>query len=307
MFAGTNVEITQDAQVLGSVSGNSEASNNFVKDAYYNYTKSLERFGQFALTSPQNAYACLTKRVQQKLSFVSRITPSNDGVLDQVEEQLHRLIPKVVGKEKTQEERELFSLLLSMSGLQIALPQHLKKNFEQSIELSSPLTSFNNDSFEIQQCELVQSRISLRQKADMQSELISKKSRIETNLPELKFTIQLASEKGASSWLNALLLSKHGFELTKTEFCYGALRYTWGNEEHNPHAKSCPKTIKYAYKYHERIKRNNYEERIRETEHSSFNALVFACSGGAGPSASRVMKQLKTKISKKRGEPYADT
>ena len=37
----------------------------------------------------------------------------------------------------------------------------------------------------------------------------------------------------------------------------------------NPHAKSCPKTIKDAYKYHESIKRNKYEKRIRETEHSS--------------------------------------
>ena len=70
----------------------------------------------------------------------------------------------------------------------------------------------------------------------MQRELISKKSRIENNLPEMKYTSQLASEKGAPSWFNALPLSK----------------------------------------------RNNYEERIRETEHSSFNALVFACSGGVG-------------------------
>ena len=28
----------------------------------------------------------------------------------------------------------------------------------------------------------------------------------------------------------------------------------------NPHAKSCPKTIKDANKYHESIKRNKYEE-----------------------------------------------
>ena len=75
----------------------------------------------------------------------------------------------------------------------------------------------------------------------------------------------------------------------------------------NPHANRCPKTIKDACKYHDSIKRNKYEKRIRETEHSSFNALVFACSGGTGPSASRVMKQLSTKISEKRGEPYADT
>ena len=53
--------------------------------------------------------------------------------------------------------------------------QDLHKNLEQSIELSSPLASFKNDSFEIQQSELGQAKISLRQKADMQRELISKK------------------------------------------------------------------------------------------------------------------------------------
>ena len=44
----------------------------------------------------------------------------------------------------------------------------------------------------------------------------------------MKYTIQLASEKGASSWLNALPLSEHGFDLTKTELRDGiALRCTW--------------------------------------------------------------------------------
>ena len=118
-----------------------------------------------------------------------------------------------------------------MGGLNITLPQDLEKNLEQSIELSSPLASFNNDSFEIQQFELEQTKktkINLRQKADMQRQLISKKPRIENNLPKMKYTIQLASKKEASSWLNALPLSKHGFDLTETEFRYGiALRYTW--------------------------------------------------------------------------------
>ena len=162
--------------------------------------------------------------VQQKLSFLSRTTPSMDGVLDKVEERLGRVIPNIVGKEVIQEERELFSLPLRMGGLSIALPQDLHKNFEQSVELSRPLASSNN----IQQCEVEQTKISLRRKADNQRELISKKSRIENNLAEMKYTIQLASEKGASSWLNALPLSKHGFDLTKTEFGDGiALRYTW--------------------------------------------------------------------------------
>ena len=140
----------------------------------------MDRLGQLALTSPQNAYACLTKRVQQKLSFLSRTTPSMYGVLDKVEEHLGRVIPIIVGREIIQEERELLSLPLRMGGLNIALPQDLHKNLEQSIELSSPLASFNNVSFKTQQCELKQTNTSLRQKADMQRELISK-SRIENN------------------------------------------------------------------------------------------------------------------------------
>ena len=114
--------------------------------------------------------------------------------------------------------KRTFSLPLRMGGLNIALPQDLQKNLEKLIELSNPLGSFNNDSFEIQQSELEQTKISLRQKADMQRELISKKSRIEKNLPEMKYTIQLASKKEASNWFNALPLSKHDFDLTKTEF-----------------------------------------------------------------------------------------
>ena len=115
-FAGTNVEITQGARVLGSV-GSSETSKNLLKDEEIKYTISLDRLGQFALTSPQNAYACLTKGVQQRLSFLSRITPSMDGVLDKVEERLGRVIPNIVGKERIQEERELFLSLSEWVGL----------------------------------------------------------------------------------------------------------------------------------------------------------------------------------------------
>ena len=73
-----------------------------------------------------------------------------------------------------------------------------------------------------------------RQKADMQRELISKKSRIENKQSEMKYTIQLALEKRASSWLNALPLAKHGFDLKKTEYRDGiALRL--GSKEHATH------------------------------------------------------------------------
>ena len=80
--------------------------------------------------------------------------------------------------------------------------------------------------------------------------LISKKSRIENNLPELMYTIQLASEKGASSCLNALPLSKHGFDLSKTEFRDGiALRYTW-EAKNTPALCPCGKEFNLSQAVH---------------------------------------------------------
>ena len=70
----------------------------------------------------------------------------------------------------------------------------------------------------------------------------------------------------------------------------------------NSLAKSCPREIKEAYKYHQKIKKLKYEDRIREVENSSFNPIVFACTGGAGPSASRIMKKLAEKFSIKKKE-----
>ena len=73
-----------------------------------------------------------------------------------------------------------------------------------------------------------------------------------------------------------------------------------------PFAKSCPKQIKEAYKHHETLKKLKYEQRIIDVKNSSFNPLVFATTGGAAPSASKVMTRIAQKISEKTSEPYAD-
>ena len=74
----------------------------------------------------------------------------------------------------------------------------------------------------------------------------------------------------------------------------------------NPHAASCPRNIKDAYKQHESQKRLKYEQRIVDVEHSTLNPLIFACTGGAGPSASKVMSRLALKISEKGYDSYSD-
>ena len=65
-------------------------------------------------------------------------------------------------------------------------------------------------------------------------------------------------------------------------------------------------TIKEAYKLHEAQKRLKYEQRIVEVENSSFNPLVFATTGGASPTASKVLSRLAFKLSEKSEDTYAE-
>ena len=68
----------------------------------------------------------------------------------------------------------------------------------------------------------------------------------------------------------------------------------------NPLAKTCPMIPKEAYRYHEELKKLKYERRIIDVENSTLTPLIFACTGGAGPSASRAMKELAKKLAERR-------
>ena len=74
----------------------------------------------------------------------------------------------------------------------------------------------------------------------------------------------------------------------------------------NQLSKSFPESSKEVYKYHESIIKNKYEQRITEVERATFCPLVFACTGGAGPSASKALKQLASKLSARKEDSYAN-
>ena len=63
----------------------------------------------------------------------------------------------------------------------------------------------------------------------------------------------------------------------------------------NPLARTCLKNVNEAYRFHESQKLK-YESRIIIVEKSTFNPLVFVCTGGAGPSATKVITRLAAKI-----------
>ena len=54
-----------------------------------------------------------------------------------------------------------------------------------------------------------------------------------------------------------------------------------------------------------REKRRAYDERVREVERACFSPLVFAATGGMGPTATTVFKKLASLLSEKRSINYS--
>ena len=75
----------------------------------------------------------------------------------------------------------------------------------------------------------------------------------------------------------------------------------------NPFAESnrSSSSTSSTYRKHERQKRRQYEQRVREVDNSSFCPLVFSSSGGAGPAAIVFLKRLASRLSQVRGIPYS--
>ena len=100
IFANTGITIKAGARVLGSVIGTESECKKFLEFQQNEQIKILKKLTKIAETSPQNVYACYTKGVQEKLSFLARTTPNTMENLEICESIIkEQLLPNLVGKD----------------------------------------------------------------------------------------------------------------------------------------------------------------------------------------------------------------
>ena len=136
-----------------------------------------------------------------------------------------QLLPNLVGKDTLNPQfREISYLPLKMGGRNIKLPSDHESYLEWSKETSLVLESQDPITAVTQQ-----EKICMKIKKLKIDRTNQKKTNLINSLNETdKYAIDLASEKGASNWLNALPLSRYNFNLNKSEFRDGIyLRYGW--------------------------------------------------------------------------------
>ena len=256
MFADTGVDIRVDGcRYLGSAIGTPACLDSFVEQKATRWLNLVEKLSSYAETQPQAAYAALTQGLQNKWSFLCRTTPTAAAALTPVEKLLmERLIPALTGHIVNSEERSILALPCRHGGLGLGNPVDLASQYDASRRVTESLqtniklqTMALGSATSLVRTAKAEVRITARNAVKAQALLLR------SSVPEAKQrVIDLAAEKGSSSWLTCRPLKRHGFALSKAEFRDGVhLRYNWqpqrmpsgcvcGSQFTVAHALSCP-------------------------------------------------------------------
>ena len=184
--------------------------------------------------------------------------PEISEFLEELEYEIHHtLLPALIGREISDLEREIIALPVRLGGLGIPMPnKESKHEYEASRQITNSLKDVIISQFKLlETC----SKKSIQDAKSLMKMLKGKRTKLEYNqlLEKLdsstKRALEMAKEKGASSWLTTLPLDWLGYTLNRQEFRDSiALRYNWkikdmpaycgcGKENDIDHSLSCKK------------------------------------------------------------------
>ena len=199
-----------------------------------NGKKELEHLSDIATTQPQAAYTAFTHGMKNKWIYLARTTPNIEHLLVPLEEVIRgKFLPAITEQSVFDDNpRNLMGLPARLGGLGLVDPsQQGSIYYENSVSITRSLVKAILDQARESSPDIIKDQMKVmsylrsskrqQERADA-SQIINKLS------SDLQRSIEISSEKGASTWLTTLPLSDHGFTLHKGTFRDAlCLRYGW--------------------------------------------------------------------------------
>ena len=234
VFAGTGINVTTNGQRhLGAAIGKRSSVEEYVTMKVSQWTTEVRQLADIAKTQSQAAYSAYVHGLSSRWIFLSRTIPNISHLLEPVEVALQQdFIPALTGRHAcSREERELLALQVRLGGLGIQNPANISESaFEASLKLTSPLVQAiltQDPNLQVDLAEVISIKDAIRK--SNQELRAAQAMTVYDALPNpLQRCVELASEKGASSWLSVLPIKDQGFSLNKGKFRDAlCLRYGW--------------------------------------------------------------------------------
>ena len=261
LFKGIKIVITSDGnRHLGAALGTSEFVEAYVREKAKKIARQIDTLAEIAEHEPQAAFTGYVVVVKHKWTFLQRTIPNRGEWYVEIEERLRsNLIPKLIGKVVGDIERRILGMPAREGGMGLSDPcQNNIENHQMSMKITEGLQILikNQDpnllfwdresQKQVKRNEMKKKRE--REKSDKEALMHEMSS---DGHETLRRAVEVASEKGASSWLTNLPLDRYGFTLGKRDFHDAlAVRYGWmpadlwkkcmcGKQNNVAHAISC--------------------------------------------------------------------
>ena len=232
VFAGTGINITTEGRKhLGAALGQRSYLEEYVGSKVKEWISEVTLLAEFAISQPQACYAAFTFGLRHKWTYFMRTLPDIEDLLEPLERAISDvLIPSLTEHNCSVAERKLLALPARMGGLGMTNPsESAESEYSASIRMSAPLVdkiiAQSNETPDDADVRKLMHAVRKERDDDLKGKL----EELKVSLPaKTQRAVDLACEKGASSWLTAIPLKDMNFDLSKREFRDALrLRYDW--------------------------------------------------------------------------------
>ena len=223
IFADAGIQITSTGKRhLGAVIGSEAFKDEYVSEKVDEWISEIETLAEIALIEPHAAYAVYVHGYQHKFTFIMRTIPGIENLLKRLDDVITRkLIKNIFNRECSELERKLFALPVKSGGLGLNVPSEMCRiQYINSLAVTKSLVNhivnqkdiLDLDEETIKHAKRKIKNDKVKRNADKLEDL-----RQQMNQDHKKL-LEITSEIGASSWLNAIPLKRYGFHLEKQSF-----------------------------------------------------------------------------------------
>ena len=232
VFANTAINITSEGHKhLGAVLGSRSFLEEYVGEKVEDWVHQVNKLAEFALFQPQASYAAFTFGLRHRWTYSLRTLPDITDLLAPLERAITEvLIPAITDHQVSADERSLLALPVRMGGLGLENPSESSSlEYEASVTVTEPLVQ-RIVAQNHQPPDAADMRSAISHMGAKKNEFLKgKEETVKNSLsPRSLRAAELASEKGASSWLTVIPIKDQGYDLNKREFRDAVkMRYNW--------------------------------------------------------------------------------
>ena len=222
VFKDNSINITTSGKRhLGAAIGSKDYKNIYIDEKVSEWCRNITKLSNIANSQPHAAYAAFIHGEQHKYTYFLRTIGEIDTNLKPLDDVINnKFIPSLFGREISENERDIIALPVKQGGIGIRkVSERTNIAYEASKKITTPLVDeiIKQSNTLPEKGKVIQTKTTTIKAIKLEEAKQAEELKMKQTT-EMQRTLEQNSQPGASSWLSALPLQDHNFNLNKGEF-----------------------------------------------------------------------------------------